>query len=196
MQIKIIVAIANNNVIGDKNNRIPWEFHPQDMKIFATKTKSEGATVVMGRKTFESLPSKYKPLPNRRNIVLTNDQNWKYDGVEAFNNIDELLESLKDNINVKSDIISPREIKSLWVCGGAKVYEQFMDMADELHISHFDVNPETSIDLSLEPTDLNHAVYVMFPKIDYNIWEEIKSDKYDINNNSPSFAHKVYKRTN
>ena len=172
MQIKIISAIASNNVIGDENNHIPWSFHSEDMKIFAIKTKSEGATVIMGRKTFESLPSKYKPLPNRRNIVLTHDKNWSYEGVEAFNSINEILENLRDNT------------KSVWICGGAKVYKQFMDMADELHISHFDVNPEC----------VGNIACAMFPKIDYNIWEEIKSDKYDIVNNSPSFLHKVYQR--
>ena len=121
MKIKIIVAVANNNAIGEVGDKIPWEFHPDDMKIFSNKTKSEGATVVMGRKTFLSLPKTFRPLPSRTNLVLTRNINWSYEGIEVFYSKDVLLEVLKQ-----------REVECLWVCGGAEVYKEFIDLAEEL----------------------------------------------------------------
>ena len=67
MEKLMIVAVSENNVIG-KNGDIPWDI-PEDMKHFREKTT--GHSVIMGRKTYESLPENYRPLPNRRNIVLT-----------------------------------------------------------------------------------------------------------------------------
>jgi len=169
MKIKIIAAVAVNNAIGGEDNKIPWDFHPEDMKIFTEKTKSEGGTVVMGRKTFLSLPEKFRPLPNRTNVVLTRSVNWNYDGVQVYNDKVSLLEHL-----------NTRGIASLWVCGGAEVYNQFFELADELHISHFDTKPDLAV--------------AFFPSINYDIWEEIESKAYLEYANSPGFTHKVYKR--
>lgn len=169
MKIKIIAALGNNNGIGKEDGRIPWSFHPEDMKIFSSKTKSEGGTVVMGRKTFLSLPEKFRPLPNRTNIVLTRNIDWEYEGTEIFNDKESLLTALHN-----------REIETLWVCGGAEVYKQFIDLACELHLSHFDITPERAV--------------AFFPDIDHTLWKEVESKTYVEHADSPQFTHKVYKK--
>ncbi len=169
MKLKIIAAIANNNVIGTKEGVIPWDFHPDDMKIFSNKTKSEGGVVVMGRKTFLSLPEKFRPLPNRKNIVLTRNTDWRYTDVEVFNDKESLFSYLRNE-----------KIETLWVCGGADIYVQFLDLAYELHISHFDSNPGRGV--------------AFFPCINYDIWEEVESKMHLSYAKSPSFIHKVYKK--
>jgi len=102
----ILVATSPENVIG-KDNAIPWHYS-EDLKRF--KRLTIGKTVIMGRKTWESLP--VKPLPDRRNIVITRQQ---IDGVECFKSIDSALEECKGDI---------------WFIGGAGIYEEAMDLAD------------------------------------------------------------------
>lgn len=169
MKIKLIAALAANNAIGGEDGKIPWSFHPEDMKLFSSKTKSEGGTVVMGRKTFLSLPEKFRPLPDRKNIVLTRNLDWKYEGVEVFNNKESLLESLRS-----------KGIETLWVCGGGEIYAQFIDSADELHLSHFNITPESAV--------------AFFPNIDHTLWKEIESRSYVGHAGSPEFTHTVYKK--
>ena len=102
----ILVATSPENVIG-KDNAIPW-YYSEDLKRF--KKLTIGKTVIMGRKTWESLP--VKPLPDRRNIVITRQ---KIDGVECFKSIDSALEECKGDI---------------WFIGGAGIYEEAMGKAD------------------------------------------------------------------
>tara|TARA_B100000131_G_scaffold303746_1_gene328089 strand:- start:178 stop:642 length:465 start_codon:yes stop_codon:yes gene_type:complete len=102
----ILVATSPENVIG-KDNTIPWHYS-EDLKRF--KRLTIGKTVIMGRKTWESLP--VKPLPDRRNIVITRQ---KIDGVECFKSIDRALEECKGDI---------------WFIGGAGIYEEAMGKAD------------------------------------------------------------------
>lgn len=169
MNIKVIAAVAHNNGIGGEGGEIPWAFHPQDMRLFSVKTKSEGGVVVMGRKTFLSLPELFRPLPDRRNIVLTRNKDWKQEGVEVFNDKESMLLAL-----------SVEGVQNIWVCGGAEVYKQFIDFAEELHISLFDTCPESAI--------------AFFPNIDHDIWEEQERNDYSGHNDSPRFTHYVYKR--
>jgi dihydrofolate reductase len=75
MEISIIVAASTNNVIG-KENGLPWRL-PTDMKFFRDKTI--GHTVIMGRKSWDSIPAKYRPLPNRINVVMSRDESLKLD---------------------------------------------------------------------------------------------------------------------
>ena len=75
MEISIIVAASTNNVIG-KENGLPWRL-PTDMKFF--KDKTQGHTVIMGRKSWDSIPAKYRPLPNRINVVMSRDETLKLD---------------------------------------------------------------------------------------------------------------------
>ena len=102
----ILVATSPENVIG-KDNAIPW-YYSEDLKRF--KRLTIGKTVIMGRKTWESLP--VKPLPDRRNIVITRQ---KINGVQCFKSIDSALEECKGDI---------------WFIGGAGIYEEAMEKAN------------------------------------------------------------------
>jgi dihydrofolate reductase len=91
-KIKIIVAVTENMVIGDKND-LPWSL-PTDLKYF--KETTNGHTVIMGRKCWESIPVKHRPLPNRTNIVISRDKDYK-DGAKVHTNFKELIVQLKEN---------------------------------------------------------------------------------------------------
>jgi len=144
--ISIISAIAKNNEIGKKNDLL-WSL-PADMKHFRETTK--GHTVIMGQKTFESIG---RPLSNRRNIVLTQDKNFKMEGVEIFHSLDDLGAQL---LNQKDE--------EVFVIGGGMIYKLFIDKADKLYLTHVDA----------EFSDAE----IFFPEIDKNKWRKIKSEKY------------------
>lgn len=117
MNISLILSVGKNNEIGRGNDLI-WHFHA-DMKFFRETTT--GNTVVMGRKTFESLP---KVLPNRKNIVITSDKNLKIDGAVVVHSIDEALkEAENDNI---------------FVIGGGNIYAQFLPLANKIYLTEID----------------------------------------------------------
>lgn len=122
MTIHMIWAASNDGFIG-KGNNIPWNV-PEDMQNF--KSLTEGRTVVMGRKTWESLGS--KPLPNRTNIVLSKQYGYihkfSYLGIKVY---DSAISAMKFN-------------PSLWVIGGLDVYMQFMPYADHIVKTEVDVN--------------------------------------------------------
>lgn len=114
--ISIIVAIAQNGAIGYKGDLI---YHlSADLKRF--KELTTGNTVIMGRKTFESLPK--GALPNRRNIVLTRQQGVSYPGTEVYSSLDEALSKCARD-------------EKVYIMGGAQVYAQALHMADELEIT-------------------------------------------------------------
>lgn len=114
--ISIIVAIAQNGAIGYKGDLI---YHlSADLKRF--KELTTGNTVIMGRKTFESLPK--GALPNRRNIVLTRQQGVSYPGTEVYSSLDEALSKCARD-------------EKVYIMGGAQVYTQALPMADELEIT-------------------------------------------------------------
>lgn len=114
--ITMIACVDKNMGLG-KDNRLLVHL-PKDLQHF--KKTTMGYICVFGRKTFESLP--VKPLPNRKNVVLTRDPNWSHVGCVTVNNIDKVLDMSKNY--------------RVFICGGGKVYEQFMPFADELIISH------------------------------------------------------------
>lgn len=120
--ISIIVAIAQNGAIGYKGDLI---YHlSADLKRF--KALTTGHTVIMGRKTFQSLPK--GALPNRRNIVLTRQQGVSFEGTEVFPSITEALAHCTPDENV-------------YVIGGAQVYSQALELADELEITLVHATP-------------------------------------------------------
>src|SRR5437868_417244 len=90
MSLSIIVATDKNNCIG-KNNGLLWKI-PADMKFF--KETTTGHTIIMGKKTFESIG---RVLPNRRNIVITRDNSYKKDGVEVYNSISQIVSDFKES---------------------------------------------------------------------------------------------------
>lgn len=119
MEKVIIVACTENRVIG-KDGDIPWHY-PEDLKYF--KEKTTGHSVVMGRKTFDSLPSDYKPLPNRLNIVLTRSPEKidnPHENVEIVKNLDRAWEVAENNDG------------RVFVAGGGSVYEQTIENIDKV----------------------------------------------------------------
>ena len=122
--ISMIAAVAENNVIGNKNT-IPWHL-PEDFKYF--KERTLGKTIVMGLNTFNSIGG--KPLPGRKHIILTNDPNYiPPEDCRIAHSIDEVLEMIKSEPEV-------------FVCGGASVYKQFLPMAQKLYITKVHAVPE------------------------------------------------------
>ena len=117
--ISIIVAMAKDRVIG-KDNDMPWGRLPVDLKHF--KTVTDGHPIIMGRNTFESIG---KPLPNRRNIVLSRSD-IKIDGCEVMSSIEKAIELLKDE-------------KEIFIIGGGHVYKEAIDIADKLYLTYIDL---------------------------------------------------------
>ncbi len=109
--VGLIWAQAANGVIGG-DGALPW-YLPEDLAHFRTTT--QGATVVMGRKTWESLPAKVRPLAGRDNIVVTTQSDWRAAGAVAAHSLDEAL---------------AQGTKDVWVIGGASVYAAALDRAD------------------------------------------------------------------
>jgi dihydrofolate reductase len=157
--ISIISAIGKNNEIGKKNDLL-WNL-PADMKHFRETTR--GKTIVMGQKTFESLKTDEngkqigRLLPNRRNIILTQDKDFKTEGAEIVYSVDELMELLNTPF-------AGGEKEEVFVIGGGMIYKLFIDIANKLYITHVDAEfPDAEI---------------FFPKIDENKWQKIKSEKH------------------
>jgi dihydrofolate reductase len=123
--ISIIVAVAKNGVIG-KNGEIPW-YLPDDFKHFAKITK--GHTVVMGRKTYESIIQRLgKPLPERKNVVITSQHDFKAHGCTVLQSVDKAIKLFSSN---KEEV---------FVIGGSAIYNAFLPVADKLYITEVDVN--------------------------------------------------------
>ncbi|MGE6629692.1 dihydrofolate reductase [Bacillus sp. NPDC077027] len=116
--ISMIVAMGEGRVIG-KDNQMPWHL-PADLAYF--KKVTGGHTIVMGRKTFESIG---RALPNRRNIVLTTSSTFQADGCEVVHSIDDILEIEKTSGE-----------QELFIIGGSKLYEEMLTHADRLYITH------------------------------------------------------------
>ena len=160
--LSIIVAKAQNNIIG-KNNKLLWHIS-EDLKRF--KDLTTGHTIIMGRKTFESLG---RILPNRKHIVFTqnpdfkvNDENVKI--VHSMLEIQEYIENKEEN----------------FVIGGAMIYNLLMPYANKMYITeiHKDFEGDT-----------------VFPKINLDIWEEVSREKgEDIEQNNLEYDFVVYER--
>ena len=112
MRLNLIYARAANGVIG-KDNALPWHL-PEDMAHF--KRMTAGCPVVMGRKTWDSLPPRFRPLPGRRNIVVTRQVEWQADGAERAGGLDEATALCADAAEV-------------WVIGGAQIYAEAAPLA-------------------------------------------------------------------
>lgn len=113
--ISIIACVGKNLELG-KNNDLIWHL-PNDLKYFRKVTN--GKTVIMGRRTFDSLPG---ILPKRRNIVLQMQDEEKIDGVEIYNDIESILDTVKDE-------------DEAFIIGGASIYKQFLEYADKLYLT-------------------------------------------------------------
>ena len=150
MKITIVAAIASNNVIGQKNS-LPWDI-PEDLKRF--KQLTSGHTILMGRKTFDSIG---RPLPNRTNIVMTKDTNYQKEGIEIVFDEREALNLIKD-LN-----------QEVFIIGGSKIYELFEPWATSLMITRV-----------LKDFDGD----AFFPDINWNNWQiKSKEDFLDEKSN-------------
>ncbi len=118
MRLSIVVAMDSNRLIG-KDNELPWQL-PADLAFF--KKLTTGNTILMGRKTFDSIG---RPLPNRRNIVITRNTDIEITGCEVVNSIEEAL------------LLAQREAEVM-VIGGAKLYQQILPIADRLYITQIE----------------------------------------------------------
>ena len=150
--ISIIVAVAENYAIGKKGDLLCHM--PADLKHF--KTITSGHTVMMGERTFLSLPK--HPLPNRRNIVLTDVKGKTFEGAETVYSLDEMVAK-----------VNPDE--EAFVIGGGMVYKQAMEFADKLYITH--------IHHSWPDAD------TFFPEIDPAIWKQISAERHSADENNP-----------
>jgi dihydrofolate reductase len=145
VRISIVAALARGGVIG-RDNAIPWRI-PEDARHFRALTM--GHPVVMGRRTWDSLPTAYRPLPGRRNIVLSRDPGWQAEGAERAGSLGEALE-LVDG--------APR----VFVIGGAGVYAAALPIADDLLL--------TEIDADIDGDTL-------FPPFDTDVFEETEREQ-------------------
>ncbi len=125
MKLHLIWAQARNGVIG-KGGTLPWLL-PEDMAHF--KAKTADCPVIMGRKTWDSLPAKFRPLPGRRNMVLTRSAGWHENGAEPFETIDAALQQC-------------RQADTVWVIGGAEIYRQTLPLADRVEVTEIDADFE------------------------------------------------------
>jgi len=109
MKVSLIVAVSENHVIGKDNNLI-WHL-PEDMKFF--KKTTWGHFVIMGRKNFESIPHKYRPLPNRTNVIITRQTSYEAEGCVTVNSVEEALNRAKEVQDTEPFIIGGGEIYRL-----------------------------------------------------------------------------------
>lgn len=118
MQVNMIFARAANGVIGN-HNALPWHL-PEDMAHF--KRLTSGWPVIMGRKTWDSLPAKFRPLPHRTNVVVTRQSNWHAAGALTASSLADALQ-----------LCEPSE--QAWVIGGAQIYAQAEPLAERIEVT-------------------------------------------------------------
>ena len=123
MKIAIIVAMDEDGYIGSDQS-LPWRLS-SDMSRFRSLTEGDGFnTVIMGRNTWDSLPGSYRPLPERVNIVMSRDTNWKAEGAVTALYPGRAIE-----------IAFAEGSEECWIIGGSQIYEVFLDRATEIHVT-------------------------------------------------------------
>ncbi|MCQ2342061.1 MAG: dihydrofolate reductase [Paludibacteraceae bacterium] len=166
--ISIIVAISENNAIGQKGGLLCHL--PADLKHF--KSITSGHPVLMGERTFYSLP--VRPLPNRRNIVLTDNPDFHAEGVEVVHSIPEALQLITDSPihqNISCSGSKPDDSPEVFIIGGGMVYRQFFPLADKLYITH--------IHHTWEEAD------TFFPEVKPDEWRRISEELHFADEKNP-----------
>ncbi|RAV98418.1 dihydrofolate reductase [Pseudochryseolinea flava] len=143
MKISLIAALAENRTIG-KNNDLPWQL-PDDMKYFMETTK--GHHCIMGRKNYDSIPAKFRPLANRENIVVTRQHNFTAPGCTVVNSIEAGI-----------DIARKANEHETFIIGGAEIYRQSLSYADRLYLTEIKATVDGD---------------TFFPPVDHSQWKEI-----------------------
>lgn len=146
MRVSLVAAVARGRVIG-RDNGIPWRI-PEDMARFRELTT--GHPVVMGRLTWDSLPARFRPLPRRRNVVVTRNPAWCGDGAERTGSFEEALQLLEGSPQV-------------FVVGGGQVYAAALPVADELLLTEIDVKVDGD---------------TLFPPVDDGVFEEVSREPH------------------
>ena len=163
MKLSIIVAIGKNNEIG-KSNQLLWSL-PDDLKHFRSTTN--GHTIIMGRKTFESIG---RILPNRTNIIITRDANFVAHGAVIVHSFEEALEKAKESGTDEAFII-----------GGGQLYSETLPLADKLYITH--------VDTTFPDAD------VFFPEMNCDEWNMTSTESHTKDENHPyDFRFATYER--
>ena len=121
MQLHLIFARTANGVIG-QDNALPWHL-PEDLAHF--KRITLGCPVIMGRKTWDSLPARFRPLPGRRNIVVTRQPDWQADGAIGAHSLAQAVQQAAGHAEV-------------WVIGGADIYAQALPLASSAHVTEIE----------------------------------------------------------
>ena len=143
-KITLIAAVDKNNAIG-KDNKMAWHI-PADFAFFKQYTMNK--PIIMGRKTWVSLPK--KPLPERRNIILSKQVDFNEENAEVFHSIDEVFSQLKSD-------------KEIVIIGGGEIYRQFLPYATDIRL--------TEVNVQIENAD------AFFPQFNKNQWQEISREK-------------------
>ncbi len=151
MIISLIAALSQNQVIG-KNNALPWHL-PDDMKYFMQTTKAH--VVIMGRKNYQSIPEKFRPLPNRTNIVVTRQSTFQATGCRVVHSLPEAL-ALASKCEEKEEV---------FIIGGSEIYKEGILIADRLYLT--EIHAETSGD-------------VYFPSFNRANWKELSRKHHPV----------------
>ena len=160
--LSLIAAVARNGVIG-KDNQLLWHL-PGDMRHFRETTR--GKPVIMGRKTWESLPEKFRPLPGRLNVVVSRTPDYAAPGAVLAGSLAEALEKAGDGDEV-------------FVIGGAELYRQALPLAGRLYLT------EISADFAGD---------ARFPELPPGEWREVSRSR-PVEENGLAYAFAVYQRT-
>jgi dihydrofolate reductase len=155
--LTIIVAIDAQGGIGI-DNKLPWHL-PEDLAHF--KRTTSGHPIIMGRKTFDSIG---RPLPNRRNIVITRNPAWRHDGVEAVSSLDEATRLVDGEA---------------FIIGGAQVFNAALPQVSRLIVTEIDKTFDCD---------------TFFPKIDPEHWQEIERQRHHAESNACDFSIVTYQR--
>lgn len=159
-EICIIVACGENNAIG-KDNKMPWHL-PADLKYF--KKQTTGCSVIMGRLTMESIG---KALPNRRNIVISRQSGFKYEGAETANSLTNALALCETE-------------EKVFIIGGGQIFKQSLELADSVYLTR--IHEEFEAD-------------AYFPHLNINQWRETASESFSRDEKNPyAYSFKVFER--
>lgn len=162
MELGLIAAVGRNGAIG-KGGQMPWELKA-DLAHFRRTTM--GCPVVMGRRTWDSLPPRFRPLPGRRNLVVTRNPAWRADGAESAGSLDEALARLRD---------APR----VFVIGGGELYAQALPRANLLVLTEIDADFDAD---------------TFFPAWDRDAFEEIAYERHAADESGWPYAFVTYHR--
>jgi dihydrofolate reductase len=149
MIISMIAAVAKNKVIG-KDNDLIWRL-PDDMKYFMETTKDH--FVIMGRKNYESIPHKFRPLPYRTNIIVTRQSEYKADGCMIVDSIEKAIDYSRE-----------QDQEEVFIIGGGQIYAQSLELANKLYITEIKEK---------------FAGDTYFPTYDKCAWEEVSRLEHD-----------------